>query len=213
MYIPSYARLNDQELLWNFMEDHPFATLVTTTEKGAQASHFPFLLDRDPSSRGILWTHVARANPQWREIEKTPKCLVIFQGPHAYISPSLYVQKLNVPTWNYTAVHAECRAEIFDDAAGLEALLERTVLRFEKSNPRPWQYDLPAEFRDRLVKGIVGVRLKITDLSGKFKLSQNRDPDDYAAVVRAFESRSDESGVELLRYMRLASQAASRSKE
>jgi transcriptional regulator len=197
MYVPPYSAAQDPAFLHQFIEDHSFGALITAA--GAlTANHYPFLLD---AAAGELWTHVARANPQAAALKDGAKCLAVFAGPHAYISPALYVKTMHVPTWNYTAVHAECEASLVEDDAAIEDILRRTVARFDDK----WKYELPPEFTAQLRRAIVGVRLKITKLEGKFKLSQNRDAEDYGSVLRAFEARTDDNSRELLGYMRTTS--------
>jgi transcriptional regulator len=194
VYVPKYAAAEDVRFQHEFIEAHSFGALVTAQD-GITANHYPFLLD---AAAGELWTHIARANPQAAALKGGAKCLAVFAGPHAYISPALYVKTLHVPTWNYTAVHAECEASLVEDDAAIEDILRRTVARFDDK----WKYELPPEFTAQLRRAIVGVRLKIVKLEGKFKLSQNRDAEDYASVTRAFEARADDNSRELLEYMR-----------
>jgi transcriptional regulator len=194
MYVPNYAEEKDPAVLHEFIEAHPFG-LIATAADGLDVNHYPFLLD---AAGETLWTHAARANAQTAALRDGAKCLVVFNGPHAYISPAMYVKKLHVPTWNYAAVHARCEAALVEDDAAIEDILRRTVARFDDR----WKYDLPAEFTANLRKAIVGVKLKIVALEGKFKLSQNRDAEDYASVRKAFEARADDNGREMLKYMR-----------
>lgn len=197
MYIPKYAESKEPSVLHEFIDRHPFGMLVTSTG-GLEGGHYPFLLDAEA---GVLWTHLARANPQADALRGGARCLAVFAGPHAYVSPSMYVKKLHVPTWNYTAVHARCEANLVEDDAAIEDILKRTVARFDDR----WTYDLPADFTAQLRRAIVGVKLKIAALEGKFKLSQNRDREDYDSVLRAFEARTDDNSRELLGYMRRTS--------
>jgi transcriptional regulator len=194
MYLPKYAESRDTAALHEFIVAHPFGALVTANG-GLEANHYPFLLDAET---GTLWTHLARTNPQMAALQGGAQCLAVFTGPHAYVSPSMYVKKLHVPTWNYTAVHARCEATLVSDDAGVEDILRRTVARFDDR----WKYDLPAEFTAQLRKAIVGVKLRVTALEGKFKLGQNRDAEDYASLLNAFESRSDDNSRALVAYMR-----------
>jgi transcriptional regulator len=194
MYIPKYAESKDAAFLHEFIEAHSFGALITAAD-GISANHYPFLLD---AQDGVLWTHLARTNPQYGDLKKGGRCLAVFTGPHAYISPLLYAKTPHVPTWNYTAVHAECEANLVEDDAAIEDILRRTVARFDDR----WKYELPTEFTAQLRKAIVGVKLKITRLEGKFKLSQNRDRQDYESVLRAFEGRTGDNDKELLGYMR-----------
>ncbi len=200
MHIPKYAESKNDAVLHKFIEAHPFGALVTAAG-GLETNHYPFLLD---APGGALWTHLARANPQAAALRGGAPCLAVFTGPHAYVSPALYV-KLHVPTWNYTAVHARCEARLVEDDDAVEDILRRTVARFDAR----WKYDLPADFTAQLRKAIVGVKLKIVGLEGKFKLSQNRDAEDYASVLAAFEAREDDNSRELLAYMRKTSPHAS----
>jgi transcriptional regulator len=194
MYIPPYSEQKNAAALNEFVAAHPFG-LLATAAGGLEANHYPFLLD---AADGVLWTHVARANPQALALSGGAPCLAVFTGPHAYVSPAMYVKKLHVPTWNYAAVHAQCEARLVEDDAAIDDLLSRMTARFDER----WKYDLPADFTAQLRKAIVGVKLTIVSLEGKFKLSQNRDAEDYASVLKAFEARSDDNSRELAKYMR-----------
>lgn len=201
MYLPKPFIAEDMNILHDFIDRYSFGTLCTHTAEGLFANHFPFLLDREPSN-GILWTHMARNNPQWQQLKKDGTCLAIFQGPHAYISPTIYVEKLNVPTWNYTSVHVHCVAEVYEDFETIEGLLARTVEKFERSNSSPWKYELPEDFRRKLVQAIVGIKLNVGRVEGKFKLSQNRSAEDYQAVFDHFSARTDDNSQELFQLMK-----------
>ncbi len=203
MYIPKYAKHENPELIREFLESHPFATLITQNESIC-ANHFPFLIC-NKSGKLRLKSHMARNNPQWNYFENDSSVLVVFQGPHAYISPSIYVNKLNVPTWNYTAVHVYGKVHAIHDSAEIEEILIDTVAKFEHLRPAPWKYDLPQSFRENLIKAIVGFSIEIERIEGKFKLSQNRAPEDYQAVVKEFSSQSDDLSIELVKYMALTS--------
>jgi transcriptional regulator len=193
MYNLKYAEAKDPAVLHKFIEAHSFGLLVTAAG-GLEANQYPFLLDAPGDS---LWTHLARSNPQAAALQGGAPCLAVFTGPQAYVSPAMYVKKLHVPTWNYTAVHARCEASLVEDDDAVEDILHRTVARFDDR----WKYALPADFTADLRKDIVGVKLRIVGLEGKFKLSQNRDAQDYASVLAAFEARQDDNSRELAAYM------------
>lgn len=201
MYVPKYAAVTDTDLLHDFIQTYSFGTLSTHADGNVYTNHFPFLIDRTSNT---LLTHMARSNPQWKHLEANPRALAVFQGPHAYISPSYYVGTLEVPTWSYTAVHAYGPAEIIHDADGIETILAESVRVFEsQKDGTPWIYNLPADFKAQLTKAIVGVRIRIESLEGKFKLSQNRDAADYESVVQEFAKRDDDNSRALLKYMSL----------
>lgn len=203
MYIPKYSEINDTKLIEEFMIEHPFATLISYKDQ-IEANHYPFLIKKE-NEKMILWTHVARSNPDWSKLQKNSHCLVIFTGPHAYMSPSYYVNPLNVPTWSYTAVHAKCVANIETDEKIQQDLMKELVTHFETINKTSWKYDLPEEFNQKLLKAIVWIKCEVVDLQAKFKLSQNRSKDDYSNLILSLENRNEKNLNDLLAYMRKCS--------
>ena len=187
MYIPkSFAEQNTQ-VLQTFMQQNAFATVITMADNAPFATHMPFVLDATRGQNGVLISHMAKANPQWRHFVSTAtqdlETLVIFQGPHAYISPSWYASEFSVPTWNYTAVHAYGRPVIVEDEERLQAILDELVAVYESSMPQPWSVPWRDERYTNLTKAIVGFEMEITRLEGKFKLNQNRPMADQQGVV------------------------------
>ncbi len=199
MYIPKYSATADLKLIKQLINDYGFGTLITSSINGMSANHYPFLLSEEGEDL-ILWTHLARSNPQWKELNQA-ECLAIFNGAHAYISPAYYLNPLNVPTWNYTAVHAKCISEIIDDHKLELELMKKLVKFYEDKNRTSWNYDLPKDFHDRLLKAIIWVKLKVVSIDGKFKLSQNREKDDYDNLIKVLSKNSENT--ELVNYMRL----------
>lgn len=195
MYRPSYTSQNETQDLLDFAQQHSFATLITA-DSGCGTpfiSHLPLLVERPTGENklGSFSGHLARANPHSKLLGQK-EVTVIFHGPHSYISPRLYSGDLNVPTWNYAVVHARAKGTMIEDAIGIIDILKRTVAYFEKETPArwgrpPWVYDLPEDFNSQLVRAIVGFKLEILAIEGKFKLSQNRDEEDYDGVFEAFE--------------------------
>lgn len=166
----------------------PFANLVTTGTEGLDATPLPLLLDPEAGPHGTLVGHVARANPQWRTASAEQEALAIFSGPDSYITPSWYETKRLtgkvVPTWNYVTVHVRGRLTFFHDADALLALVRRLTDRHEGGRAAPWTVsDAPAGFIQSQLRAIVGLRLEITALTGKWKMSQNRSPADRTGVV------------------------------
>lgn len=192
MYIPSNFLETDIERLHEFMEGHSFATLITAVGANSVASHLPLLLDREAGSHGKLIGHMARANTQWRDADST-ETLVIFHGPHAYISPRWYEARNVVPTWNYVAVHAYGTFRVVSDRASLLETLRSTVEKYEKGASNSWSMDAPDEsFIAGLLDSIVGFEIEITRLEGKWKLSQNHTSERRARVIEALQQAAGE---------------------
>lgn len=201
MYVPRSFAVTDTARLHDFLERHSFATLVTRHADGRTvAGHIPLLLVRDGTPFGRLEGHVARANDQWRDV--TGEALAIFTGPHAYISPRWYEAEGVVPTWNYVAVHAYGRLEVMDDRAELRELLRRSLAAYEGSAETPWTLERSGETVDRRLAEIVGFRIPITRLEGKWKLNQNHPRERQARVVAALEAQGGEDALEIAALMR-----------
>src|SRR5205823_11382641 len=158
-------------------------------EDGLVASHLPILLNGDAGPYGHLLGHMARANPQWKSV--LGEALVIFSGPHAYVSPAWYEQGGTVPTWNYVAVHAYGTFHVVEDRAQLLDILRRTVTAYESPRPEPWTFDESEPHVETMLRAIVGFRIEITRLEGKWKLSQNHSEERRRRVVRALGSQPD----------------------
>lgn len=169
------------------MRRHSFATIVTHDGEIPHATHMPVLLD---ATGATLVSHMARANPQWQHFADGHEVLVIFTGPHAYVSPAWYATAPAVPTWNYTAVHAYGRPRIVTDHECFAKMLHDLIERYESGRENRWRGELPVDFRDKLMRGIVGIEIEITRLEGKFKLSQNR-PEDAPGVIKALSASTD----------------------
>ncbi|MWV14751.1 FMN-binding negative transcriptional regulator [Pseudomonas sp. L-22-4S-12] len=187
MYIPKAFAVGELAELHGLIEHSGVATLVCQGEQGLQASHLPLLLVPGEGEFGTLYGHFARANPQWRALADGAEVLVVFQGAEAYVSPSFYPAKAEhgkvVPTWNYQAVHAHGRAEVFDERERLLALVGALSDKHEQRRERPWAVsDAPADYIDSMLRAIVGFALPISRIEGSFKLSQNKNAADFAGV-------------------------------
>lgn len=200
MYKPSHFAIEDLEQLKAFIKEHSFATLITVQKNQINANHYPFLLTQEKEQL-YLWTHLAKSNSQWTELQE--ECLITFTGPHTYISPAYYINKPHVPTWNYTAVHVKCLGEIVLDPILNKALMDQLVLENESKYQTHWDYNIPADFQEKLSNAIVWIKFKVIQIDGKFKLSQNRKIEDYQSVVENLEKQSPTYD-ELLRYMKLS---------
>jgi transcriptional regulator len=190
MYTPASFKMSDVDELHGFMRMHSFAVLVTHGEGGMTASHLPLLLDADAGPHGTLLGHMARSNPQWRDV--AGEALAVFTGPHVYISPTWYESPGTVPTWNYVAVHAYGPFKPVEDREGLHDILTRMVSVYERGMSEPWSYDVADPDIDNMLKAIVGFRLEISRLEGKAKLNQNHTEERRRKVIRALEAQADE---------------------
>lgn len=170
----------DQYEVINFMRQYSFATLVSIQNNVPVATHLPFVVKEDMGKVTLL-SHLAKANSQAREIEDQ-EVLVIFTEPHAYISPSNYEEQQNVPTWNYISIHAYGKLNIIADAEQSFLMLEEMINTYEAAYLKQWE-NLPAEYKDRMLKGIVPFELQVTKLEGKKKLSQNRSIPEKESII------------------------------
>ena len=150
----------------------------------------------------MLRAHMAHANPQWRTFSPDREVLVIFHGPHHYVSPAWYASHPSVPTWNYAVVHALGRPTLIEDRERLTALLRELVTRHEAASPEPWKMALPPDYQDKMLSAIVGFEIEITRLEGKFKLSQNRPSEDRPLVIEELERLGSDDALGVAALMR-----------
>lgn len=195
MYVPDHFREDDLPALHAAIAAARLATLVTATAEGLMATPLPLLLAAEEGPLGTLYGHLARANPQGR-LAPAGEALVAFAGPEAYVSPSWSPSKAEahkvVPTWNYVAVHAHGPLEVFDDAARLRDLLARLTARHEAGRAEPWSLaDAPEDYIAAMLRGIVGVRVPISRLEGKIKMSQNKSAADRAGIAAGLAASAD----------------------
>lgn len=188
MYSPLHFAETRLDALHALIAAHPLGTLVTHGAAGLEADHIPFEIAAATTDApyGTLRAHVARANPLWQQAGT--EVMAVFQGPSAYVSPSLYAEKpisgKVVPTYNYAVVHAHGTLRAIEDPAWILALLERLTAHHEAARTAPWSVrDAPPDFIETLLKAIVGIEIPLDRLHGKWKMSQNRPPVDQAAVA------------------------------
>jgi transcriptional regulator len=204
MYLPKTFEETDLGRVHAFIEAHAFGVLAVADPHGAVAiAHLPFLLDRRAGARGVLSVHVARANPIWRLAVGGARATVVFSGADGYVSPRWYERpREQVPTWNYMAVHAIGRLEAPMDRPSLVELLDELSRQHERGEVAPWRMaDLDAPLREELLDAIVGIRLSIERVEAKFKLSQNRSPEDRERVAVALRARGGEDDHEMAAWM------------
>ncbi|MGH7862245.1 MAG: FMN-binding negative transcriptional regulator, partial [Candidatus Dormibacteraceae bacterium] len=202
MYIPRPDREERLAVLHDVIRENSFATIISNGDEGMVATHLPLLLDPDRGQFGTLIGHVARENRQWRAFSEDQDSLVLFQGPHAYISPSWYAAPLAVPTWNYVAVHAYGRPRLIEDAAALYRIVAELTRYYEAGLANAWDLEPRRDYAEKLLKNIVGFEMEISRLEGKRKLSQGRSKADRAGVIEALSSGGDYLGTAIAGLMR-----------
>lgn len=208
MYTPVSFVENDLSILHSCIEENSFATLVTTDSEGPAVSHLPLLLDREAGPNGTLIGHMAKANPQWREITNGD-ALAVFHGPHAYISPGWLKEQNVVPTWNYVAVHVTGKVQLVEAPSGLLDIVRRYVNVYEASMPEPWQLEsADSEFIQKLLDAIVGFTIEIESIEGKWKLNQNHTEERRQKIIAGLECRPDEGSGQVADLMRATLDAA-----
>ena len=183
MYVPDSFNVADRDEIEAFLQRYDFATLVSAAGGSLTATHLPVVVRREPSGL-IVAGHVARANPHWKTLDGETEALLIFQGPHAYVSPTWYANGPAVPTWNYTVVHAYGRVQAVEDAEVWEDILEALLRRYEAHRVDAWLMDsVPIEYRSRALAAVVGIRMPVLRLEAKFKLGQNRAAADRRGTI------------------------------
>jgi transcriptional regulator len=195
MYIPPAFQENDTATLHAVIRAARLATFITATAEGLIGSPLPMILDETEGPHGTLYGHVARANPQWN-LAPTGDAMAVFMGPDAYVTPSWYATKRDtgkvVPTWNYVAVHVYGPVEFFENASRLLDVVTRLTNHHESPRAEPWAVtDAPEDFIKSQLRGIVGLRMPITRIDGKRKMSQNRSAEDRTGVVDGLAASDD----------------------
>ena len=204
MYLPPLFREDRLEVLHGLIRTHPLGLLISHGPGGLLANLLPFVLQAEGSARGVLKAHMARAIPQWKELDGQA-VLVVFRGADAYVSPSLYATKKEtgkvVPTWNYAMVQARGRAQLRDQAEWLTPQLEALTAGREAQRAQPWSVsDAPRDYVEAQKKAIVGIEIEIAALEGKWKVSQNQPEANRRSVVAGFSA--DEATREMAELVR-----------
>ena len=195
MYLPKHFAVDDQALLAQLISEYPLATITANLDGSFEINHLPLMLSADKTK---LYGHIARVNPLSKIAASTNNQVVaIFHGPNAYVTPAWYPSKKEtgkvVPTWNYAVVHAQGSIKLIDDAQWLRNHVAQMTNIHEPTYQSDWKLDdAPEEYVQMMLKAIVGIEIEIHSLIGKFKLSQNRPPEDYAAVVDTLEKSPQE---------------------
>jgi transcriptional regulator len=205
MYLPDHFRVEDVPQMHALMRARPLAALISGDSAGLFASHLPTVL-KDDGPYGVVECHLARPNPHWRGLAEGNEALMIFQGPEGYITPNWYPSKAEhgkvVPTWNFAVVHAYGRPEMMTEKDWLLRHVTELTAQQESSEAKPWALaDAPDTYIDVMLRGIVGFRLAITRLEGKWKMSQNRGMQDQVGVMNGLTNRADGDDLEIAEIM------------
>lgn len=188
MYIPEFNRIEDQAVAVAFMRANPFVILVSNNGESPFATHLPVMISQ---AKGMITVraHVAKANPHWKILEHQDS-LLIFHGPHAYVSPALYEIRESVPTWNYATVHAYGRGKILPADDDKHQVLADLISQFDSSYLEQWN-SFDEQYRNRMLNHIVAFEIDITRVETKFKLSQNRTKVEQENVIQALGASAD----------------------
>lgn len=199
MHIIKYFREENRQKILDFIRQNDFATLVAFDGEKPVASHLLMEVLEDGES---LWIngHMSRANPLWKMFEKNPQVLVIFQGPHTYISPTWY-NHVNVPTWNYQSVHVYGKPRLVTEKTETYEILKRLTDRYETSTSYRLE-TLPQDFVEKEIRGVAAFQMEVTEIEANYKLSQNRDEESYRSIVAHLEKRTDDYSHEIAEAMR-----------
>jgi len=202
MYIPKKFRIEDAEEIKDFLNKNSFGALISLVETRITATHLPWHLVEDATTgEWLMHAHIAKPNPQWQALETSPEVMLMFQGAHAYVSSQWYSEE-NAPTWNYQSVHVYGQARIVSQPE-LEAMLVQLLQQHEAFMPNPLSYqDLSSDLRERFLKGIVGIEVRVTDLQAAYKLSQNRTAFDFQNIVKELENIPDAQSHEVAKQMK-----------
>ena len=189
MYIPDYTEVKDRTKLITFMKEHNFALLISSNSDFPEVTPLPFVISEEKGNVKLI-THLARANPQWENINEKENVLVLFQGPHCYISPDFYESKINVPTWNYTMVAACGKPKLFHEREKHLTLVHSMFEILEPKFRNQWN-ELPDNYKEKLFNGIVGIEIKVEKLEGKFKLSQNKTLNEQRKIIEGLKTSNN----------------------
>lgn len=198
MYIPKDFKIDDENIIYDIMEKNSFATVFSQHKGRPFATHLPLTLNREEQ---VLYGHFARPNPQWSDM-LNQEVLVIFQGPHSYISPSWYETDRAVPTWNYVSVHVFGQIEIVENEEVLIDSLRNMVKTYEEPTSSYNLEKIDARYIEGLSKGIVGFRVKISSVEGKWKLSQNHPAERRELIIKQLEQIPSENSKQIAEYMK-----------
>ncbi|MFS0865680.1 FMN-binding negative transcriptional regulator [Fredinandcohnia sp. 179-A 10B2 NHS] len=198
MYIPKHFNLDDEEMIYNFIKEYSFATLFSQHNGEPYATHLPLTINKGENT---LYGHFARPNEQWKDAENQ-QVLVVFQGPHCYISPSWYETSMAVPTWNYVSIHIYGRLEVIENQKIILDSLNDMVNKYEKPDSSYNLNEIDSRFIEGMTKGIVAFKINITKIEAKAKLSQNHPVERQQLVIKQLENPSEQNNLQIASLMK-----------
>ncbi|NRG44292.1 FMN-binding negative transcriptional regulator [Bacillus sp. CRN 9] len=198
MYIPKYFKIDDEEVIYDFIEKNGFATVFSQHNGEPYATHLPLMLNE---SKNALFGHFARPNDQWKDIDDQ-QILAVFQGPHCYISPTWYETTKAVPTWNYVSIHIYGKMEIVEDKKVIYNSLNDLVNKYESIDSIYNLDNVESSFIEGMSKGIVAFKLKITKIEAKAKLSQNHPVERQKLIIKHLEDTPQQDNIQIASLMK-----------
>ncbi|MCD2138539.1 FMN-binding negative transcriptional regulator [Salinicoccus halitifaciens] len=200
MYIPKHFKVDDIDEIKNFINQNGFGTIITVKDGKPQATHTPMILEEDAAGEWTITGHISKGNDQWKSFDGHENTLLMFQGPHAYISSTWYEDE-NVPTWNYQSVHlyGHCRQMTETE---METDLIKLLDKYEGHDSDGATWDNLSETTRKQIKGIVGFKVKVEEVQAAYKMSQNRNEDDYQNIVHELNERDELMDEEISREMK-----------
>lgn len=202
MYIPKFFKVDDIEKAKAFIHENGFGILINQVDGKPWATHIPLVIETSSNNKSILFGHIAKANNQWKAFQEDQEVLVIFQGPHSYISSSWYDHE-NVPTWNYTAVHVYGKIKITNTET-LYKQLSKLVEKYETGNENPVSVSkMSASMVENQMNAIVGFEIHITEIQAAEKFSQNRDQKNYTNIIAELEKKGDLDSLKVAAEMKI----------
>jgi transcriptional regulator len=200
MFIPYIYKNQNIEEVKKFLNENSFGILISQVDGKITGTHIPMELDKNEDGEDVLFGHIAKSNPQAKNLKNKEEILAIFNGPHSYISPSWY-QKKNVPTWNYVAVHVYGKVKVIKGKKLLESLT-KLVHKYEQNSKNPISVEKMSSKTLKQVNGIVGFSIKINEIQAAYKLSQNRNKTDYENIKYELNKIGDFNSIEIANEMK-----------
>lgn len=204
MYLPKHFSVSDQKKIRELIQSHSFVTLLSYPESSLPfINHLPVIFSSEPGESEVLLGHMSKNNPQWKHFKENHFGTMIVHGPHTYVTPKWYKSGRDVPTWNYAVLHLQGEIELLESFADQIKVLKELTSYFEKSNPNPWEFELPEDLlvETALTSAIVSFKFKINKVDAKFKLSQNRSSEDKAGILSGLGTRTDDMSQALRKMM------------